>query len=222
MNTVKRQPGRPRDEALQERRREEILDQAIRVFARHGYQAADVQGVADAIGVSKGTIYHYFPSKEQLFLAAVRRGVQRLYAVLTVARQEAHEPFEAIGTVIATYLQFFKENPEIVELFIQERAHFREQKRPIYFEHRDAQRGPWRQLFVELMAEGRLREMPVERVIDVIGDVLYGTMFTNHFAGNSKSFQQQASDILDIVYHGILAEAEKQGLKNPGLQTITR
>ena len=44
----KKGPGRPRDAALAERRREEILDTAAVVFARHGYPNTDVQYVADA------------------------------------------------------------------------------------------------------------------------------------------------------------------------------
>ena len=51
--------------------------------------------------------------------------------------------------------------------------------------------------------------MPLERVIDVLGDVLYGTMFTNHFAGRDKPFEAQAQDILDVVFNGILSEKER-------------
>src|SRR6266576_1817616 len=70
--------GRPKDAALQERRREQILEKATVVFAKHGYPNTDVQFVADPLGISKGTVYRYFPSKERLFLAAVKRGVERL------------------------------------------------------------------------------------------------------------------------------------------------
>ena len=73
----KRLPGRPKDEALQVRRRGEILDQAAETFAAHGVARTDVQWIADAVKVSKGTIYRYFPSKEELFVATVRRSVER-------------------------------------------------------------------------------------------------------------------------------------------------
>ena len=59
-------------------RREQILDAAAEVFAQHGYRNTDVQFVADALQVGKGTVYRYFPSKEALFLAAVDRGMRRL------------------------------------------------------------------------------------------------------------------------------------------------
>src|SRR3954447_22999747 len=74
----KRTRGRPKDLSLQDRRREQILDKATRVFAKHGFPNTDVQFIADPLGISKGTVYRYFPSKEQLFLAAVERGVRHL------------------------------------------------------------------------------------------------------------------------------------------------
>lgn len=83
---AKRQPGRPCDKALQQRRCEAILKVAAGLFARHGYTATDVQWIADALRISKGTVYRYFPSKEKLFLAAVERGIHRLHGPLTPPR----------------------------------------------------------------------------------------------------------------------------------------
>ena len=77
-----------------------------------------------------------------------------------------------ISAAVHAYLQFFKANPHLVELFIQERSELRGDHKPVYFEHRDARRGPFREMIARMIAEGVLRPMPVERVIDVLGDVL--------------------------------------------------
>jgi len=208
--TPKRPPGRPPDEALQDRRREAILKVAAATFAKHGMAATDVQWIADALHISKGTVYRYFPSKEKLFLAAVERGVCQMRQHIEAAKRGASNHLEEIRAAVVAYLQFFKKNPQLVELFIQERAEFRGSHRPIYFQYRDARRGPMRELFAELLREGRIRDMPVERVIDVLGDVLYGTMFTNHFAGRDKPYEAQAQDVLDVVFNGILSERERK------------
>jgi len=50
----------------------QILDGAREVFRRDGYDGASMNDVARAAGVSKGTLYAYWPSKEQLFIALVR------------------------------------------------------------------------------------------------------------------------------------------------------
>lgn len=56
---------------LREERREQILGAALAVFTQKGYHAANVSDVAAQAGVSQGTIYWYFESKEDLFNAAI-------------------------------------------------------------------------------------------------------------------------------------------------------
>ncbi|MGD9142100.1 MAG: helix-turn-helix domain-containing protein, partial [bacterium] len=74
--TKTRPRGRPRlDPSL---RRREILEKAIRLFARNGYTRTDVQAVARSLGIAKGTVYLYFSSKRDLFLAAVEFAIKRL------------------------------------------------------------------------------------------------------------------------------------------------
>lgn len=210
MQTVpKRKPGRPRDEHLAARRREEILDIAAQLFAQHGYANTDVQEVADTLGVGKGTIYRYFPSKRELFLGAVDRGMELLRAHVEADVADLQDPLEIITCAIRSYLIFFESYPELVELFIQERAAFRDRDKPAYFQHREANMGPWQALAQQLVAAGRLRPLSTER-LTVVGDLLYGVMFTNYFARQGKSAEAQAADFLDIVFHGILGEAERQ------------
>jgi hypothetical protein len=73
-----------------------------------------------------------------------------------------------------------------------------------YFEHKDANRGRWLSRFQEMMNHGTLRQMPAERALDVIGDLLYGTIFTNYFAGRRKPLAQQVADVTDVLFHGLL------------------
>ena len=60
-----------RREQQREVRRQQILDAALAVFSQKGYQAANVSDVAAEAGVSQGTIYWYFDSKEDLLTAAL-------------------------------------------------------------------------------------------------------------------------------------------------------
>lgn len=51
-----------------------VIDAAVRVFAAYGYQRSQIQDVADALGLAKGTVYGYAASKEALFAASIRYG----------------------------------------------------------------------------------------------------------------------------------------------------
>ncbi|HWQ23279.1 MAG TPA: helix-turn-helix domain-containing protein [Gaiellaceae bacterium] len=59
-------------------RREQILAGARRAFAEHGYEGATVAKLEQATGLSRGAIFNYFPSKEDLFLELAWRDNQRL------------------------------------------------------------------------------------------------------------------------------------------------
>lgn len=208
--TVAKRPGRSADAGRRARREDEILAAAVSLFAARGYSETDTQVLADRLGVGKGTLYRYFPSKEALFLAAVDRVMQRLRARVDASMAGTEDPLDQIACGVRAYLEFFAEHPEYVELLIQERAQFKDRKKPTYFEHCDANVGRWREFYRSLIAAGRVRDMPPERITDVISDLLYGTMFTNYFAGRDEAPEQQARDILDIVFRGILSDPERQ------------
>ena len=62
-----------------EARPQELLDAALRLFVEHGFAATRIEEVAALAGVSKGTLYLYYPSKEELLKAVIReRLVQQI------------------------------------------------------------------------------------------------------------------------------------------------
>jgi AcrR family transcriptional regulator len=68
----------PARDARREDRRDAILDVAYECFVAEGYGATSMSTIAARLGGSKGTLYNYFRSKEELFDAFVRRSCMRL------------------------------------------------------------------------------------------------------------------------------------------------
>jgi AcrR family transcriptional regulator len=191
-------------------RREAILVQAAQLFAEHGYSNCDTQLLAESIGVGKGTVYRYFSSKRELFLAAADRVMRMLREHVEARIGDEQDPLERIRRGIGGFLAFFAEHPGFVELLMQERAQFKDRTRPTFIEHRQVNVARWRDLYRSLICDGRVRDIPVERITDVVGNLLYGTIFTNYFSGSTKSPEDQAQDILDVVFNGILTASERQ------------
>jgi AcrR family transcriptional regulator len=207
--TRHRRAGRPRNDALRAQRRESILNAAAAMFARRGFAKTDLQTVADGLGVAKGTLYRYFRSKQALFLAAVDWGMHLLLGRMERATEERPDPLDRIAAGVHAYLSFFDQRPEFAELLIQERAQFKDRRTPTYFEHRQEGIRPWKLLTRRLIEAGRVRLMPVDAMTDVMSNLLYGTMFTNFFAGRQKSTRRQAREILDVVFHGVLTDTKR-------------
>ena len=77
-------PPRPADAGPRQRRKEarphELLEAALALFVEKGFAATRTEEVARRAGVSKGTLYLYYPSKEELFKAVVRHNLSSLIA----------------------------------------------------------------------------------------------------------------------------------------------
>ena len=95
-------------EAAKVERQERILEGARRCFARHGYEGATVVRLEEEIGLSRGAIFNWFDSKQELFLALAARDNERRLMVF------ADEGLEAILDALlrddpdwlAVYLEF--------------------------------------------------------------------------------------------------------------------
>lgn len=204
-----RSPGRPRDESLPQRRREEILVAATRLWADKGYPNTDLESVAAELKIAKGTLYRYFSSKEEMFHAAVDRAMQLLQQWIAEAATPVEEPLLRIRTAVSAFLTFFDDHPELLELIIQERAEFRNRKEPTFVQYRARNIGVWQKLIEDLMDSGRVRRMPVARVTNVISCSLYGALFT-HYYNRQQPLASAADEIIDITFHGFLTHDDRQ------------
>ncbi len=75
--------------------REKILKGATRVFIRRGFQSTLMQDIADQAQVGKGTLYEYFPSKEELFIEVCLTGFE-------TGGEEITEAFNTDGSLISS------------------------------------------------------------------------------------------------------------------------
>jgi len=204
-------PGRPKDRGLAARRRGEIVRHAIEEFARNGYTGADLEVIAADAGCSKGTLYNYFATKGDLFSASVDHVMFNMVEAIGAA--DDGESLDQLEQMVHGFLRYFAEHPQYVELLAHERSDFRDRKEPTFYRYRAASRQRWQKYFERLMAQGRMRRMPTDQALDIISDLLYGTILMNRFHGRRIKPERQAADLLDVLLGGLLSEAEYLGRK---------
>ncbi len=66
-------------EEIRRDRRQAILDTALEVFADHGYESASISMIAKKAGVSKGLMYNYFESKEELLVEIIKIAIGKIH-----------------------------------------------------------------------------------------------------------------------------------------------
>jgi AcrR family transcriptional regulator len=72
-----------------DQRREQLLEAGVELFDRLGHDEVSIEEIARAAGVSKGLLYHYFPTKKAFVLAALERGREQLEERLAADPEQA-------------------------------------------------------------------------------------------------------------------------------------
>lgn len=112
--------NKPRRKDLPENRRACILKAARCVFARQGYSKTVVDDIAGQAGIAKGTLYLYFKSKEEIFLAALMEDARRLEE-LTRERMQAVDSWEEkIKAYVDVRLEYLESHPDFLRIYLAE------------------------------------------------------------------------------------------------------
>lgn len=98
------------------RRRRQLLDTALDVFAAKGFHATSMDDVADAAGVSKPVLYQHFRSKRDLYLALLDDVGEHLMALITAATSEAGSPRAQVERGFEAYFRFVAEHESAFRL----------------------------------------------------------------------------------------------------------
>lgn len=101
-------------------KRRQILDAAIRVFARQGFHSTRVSDIADEAGVAYGLVYHYFSSKEEVLNELFSERWSLLLAAIEEADSGGEAPRVKLEAVAAFIIESYRHDPELMKVIIVE------------------------------------------------------------------------------------------------------
>jgi AcrR family transcriptional regulator len=188
--------GRPRSEKA----RHAILDAAAELLLLRGLGAVSMDAVAEKAGVSKATIYRWWPSKEMLALDALldwaaasappRDTGSLREDVLALLRPWVREirrrPF---GPVVAAFVSEAQSNPKFAEAY---RTHFVEPRRE-----------GMRAVLVRAAERG---EVPPDLDVEVALDIIYGAVYHRLLHGHAELTDLFVDGVVDLALNGISTE----------------
>jgi TetR/AcrR family fatty acid metabolism transcriptional regulator len=189
-----------------EDKRARILDAAIQAFSRNGYHGTRISDIAKAADVADGTVYLYFPSKEELLSTIFE---DRMSRFLQVGREELERidgALDKLRRVVELHLEDLGHNPELTTVFqieLRHSSHFME----LY------SRGQLRdyfQLIAEILQEGQ-REGTVRAGLDTwfATKCIFGILdeAATNWVLSRKNYRLHSvvPQILDFVMRGLSA-----------------
>ncbi|MCW5829732.1 MAG: TetR/AcrR family transcriptional regulator [Deltaproteobacteria bacterium] len=109
-----------KSELVKEFREREIIEAARRVFTREGFQSASMEKIAEEAGLAKGTIYLYFPNREQLIIETLGAGAHRFYSYCREQSPPTFEPEQRVRALVRAMFQHAEEERDFQRaLFIE-------------------------------------------------------------------------------------------------------
>ncbi len=112
-------------------KRAEILSAATDVFARKAFHEVRADEIAAEAGVGKGTLYRYFPTKDDLFYAAVLAGFDEMDRALDDLRERGQDPATALASVAREAIRIFWSRPSFNMVLHRDARRFRAREREL-------------------------------------------------------------------------------------------
>ena len=207
MTSQTEQQQDPKWRRLPEERPGQILVAAMDVFAEHGIAGARLEEIASRAGVSKGTIYLYFQSKEDLFRAVVREiVVPRM--VETEQAVRGATPTAELEDYMRLQWERFTSTPGgagWVRLVLTELHKHRDLAEFYLAEIAAANRGLYG-ILDRGMASGEFRRMPAQAAVSVIKSIALMHVLWTQFpapAGAAPKTRATIDDMVDFVMHAL-------------------
>jgi AcrR family transcriptional regulator len=182
------------------------LSAAVRVFAENGYRNTQVQFIADAAGIAKGTVYLYYGTKRDLFLAAVTHAVETLAERIDTEVLSAAGPVDKIRAVVRAYFRFFDEDRALVEILVQERGEVMGQAEAAYY--RMFSKNAWRleKIIRDGTAQGLFRRLKPKQAARVVANLLTGTIYAHLLDDRNVRASSVVGVVTDLLLNGLLAQ----------------
>lgn len=86
-------------------RRDQIVLAAAQLFVERGYSGTSIRNIADCVGMLPGSVYHYYPAKEDLFVAIHHEGFRRLMENIQKVIQRGADPWERLELACAEHIR---------------------------------------------------------------------------------------------------------------------
>lgn len=162
-----------------EPRRTAILNAARCVFARNGFAATNVEDIAAEAKVAKGTIYLYFPSKQQIYMAALLEDARDLDLVSRQRIEAVPHWRDKVRAYMEVRLEYLISHPEFLRIYLAEIRSMMLRGVPTYPEFFQLVRESEIQLaeiFAAASARGEIREVDAELAALLVIDLTRGMM----------------------------------------------
>jgi len=189
----------------EQQRRTEILEAAKEIFSVSGFHKADMNEIAKAANIAKGTVYLYFQSKKDLFIAVIKNGLENLAQKIRNEVKEIEEPVEKIKRAISTYMFFFRENQLLYRILLHPDLELMDD---ITETMKDVKLSKLPQLadtIIRGIEEGKIRPIDADALSYMILGMVDFSLFQWLSSTNAEPIEKKIEQVNEVLFKGILS-----------------
>jgi AcrR family transcriptional regulator len=178
-----------------------VLNIAVEVFNRHGYDATSMGILAENLGISKSAIYHHVPSKEDLLALALEQALGGLESVWDAPESQSGTAEHRLEFVVRSTVQVLTERLPFVTLLLRLRGNTETERTAM--ERRRGFDRKVAELIGEARAEGTIRTDIDPRTISRL---LFGTINSIvewYRPGGALTSEKLADDVVAVLFDGL-------------------
>jgi AcrR family transcriptional regulator len=201
--------GKTKKHVVSEFRSTEILEAAKGVFARKGFAGATVDDIAEAAGLAKGTVYLYFPSKRDIYVATVRMGIVSLQDEVRRSMEHELDTAGKIREFVRTRLGYCDRHREFMRIYYTEfsnllhhEAHVRREFQDLY----DRQADALAKVLETGIARKEIRPLNPLGAARIIYDMTRGVIAQRLLGWSQSSVDEDAEFLFDFVWRGVACQ----------------
>ena len=187
---------RTKQDVVTEFRCSEILEAARKTFADQGFNATTMDAIAEQAKIAKGTLYLYFPSKRDIYLAALRQGIRSLNEDTRRRVEAATGVLNKLHTFVATRVEYFEQNRDFFLIYHSEIGNL--------LPHPCKRGGEITELYLEQVCV-------LEQILSAaaesgeIRDLTRGVIVQRMLGWSKAELQDDIHHLLDVIWRGIAA-----------------
>ena len=202
---------------LVNRRKEEILTAAKRIFAQNGFRRTKIEQIAAHLSVGKGTLYRYFEDKKSLFLAVFEQGMVQLRHAMRANVEPIIDPKDKISAAVRTYFEFFESDRELIEILMQVRSEFKDDYRRVFLALYSDYIVKIQENLRNGVKMGFFRELDVEKTAEAMSAMLQGILqsfYVRQFrvdtaVPNAEKLTDRIEAVTGLLLEGLLKRDNK-------------
>ena len=186
--------------------RQEILRAAETIFTRHDFHEVLMEDVAHECGVGKGTLYRYFPSKHDLYLAVMFEGIGALRDDLQVALRKPGEPAEKIKYIVRCILSHFWDRRFFFALIHRNEDKPQDPDGREWLRRRAEIVDIVQRTLEEAIAAGHMRALSPRIAAEMLLGMVRGV---NRYHGRHDTLEDMVGAVVKVFWHGVAVDSPR-------------